>query len=300
MKKFIVLILLANFSSVFAQSYTPFPTSNATWVNYVYDFGGWGPPAPPYTDYLVAIDNYCASGQDTTIGLNQYTKLNYCNGNYKGAFRDTGGVVFFIPKDSLSEKMWYNFNVNVGDTIVFPDFGWSWYNSIYVSEIDSILIAGNYRTVISFLDVPDVWIEGMGCSAGLFAHPAYNDNISGGMANMECFSHNDTSYVPDGTSTFFNAGASCSLNYLSSEPIHQTNNVDVYPNPTTGLLILQLGEAGGIIELQILNSLGQTVPASFTVFNNQVQLDLSGLSNGMYFLQVEVGDIMHTKRIVKE
>lgn len=57
----------------------------------------------------------------------------------------------------------------------------------------------------------------------------------------------------------------------------------VYPNPTTGILQIKSNEANANYQVQVMNMVGQTV---LTGQNITTQIDLSGLNNGIYLLQL--------------
>ena len=65
----------------------------------------------------------------------------------------------------------------------------------------------------------------------------------------------------------------------------KTNNFEIYPNPTDG--ILYINNITKLKNIEILNSLGQVV-VSETIDNNKNSIDLSKLSNGLYFLKAVV------------
>ena len=75
-------------------------------------------------------------------------------------------------------------------------------------------------------------------------------------------------------------------------------SMSIYPNPTTGQLFISLEEASTGV-LSIINYLGQVIQQE--EFNNTQQLviSLNGTS-GIYFLQLEVGSQVITKKVVKE
>jgi len=62
----------------------------------------------------------------------------------------------------------------------------------------------------------------------------------------------------------------------------RTSDLNVYPNPNTGLFTIRTSTAG---EYQLLNGVGQVVE-SFTLGGNQpMSKDVQGLSNGVYFIR---------------
>ena len=190
MKKLLLFLLLfSSLQCARAQFYTPLPDSGAVWVNTYTEYveGPW--PFP--NSVLVDVDNYCVNGEDTLIGAINYTKVQICNGTYVGAIRDNGGQVFFVPKDSLTEFIAYDFTAAIGDTIhdVYMLHPWDFadLHDFVIQDIDSMLINGDYRTLM-YLDFDGYWIEGIGCYQGLFAEPWPNVSIYS--VELYCMAHN--------------------------------------------------------------------------------------------------------------
>ncbi len=67
--------------------------------------------------------------------------------------------------------------------------------------------------------------------------------------------------------------------------------IAMYPNPTTGLVTLDIrgAKANEAMQVQVTNLLGQTVHTANVRDNFSNQLNLSGLANGMYLLRIENG-----------
>lgn len=80
----------------------------------------------------------------------------------------------------------------------------------------------------------------------------------------------------------------------------------IFPNPTTGKLYLQIPAAnisGAPVQIRTFNALGAEVASGFiTPTEDILELDqLSGLANGVYFIQVaQSGQLPFTKRVVLE
>ena len=75
---------------------------------------------------------------------------------------------------------------------------------------------------------------------------------------------------------------------------NQLNTVSIYPNPSSGQLSV---EGRGLRRLSVFNALGQRV-LEREVQAESVQLDFSGLTNGIYQLQVTTEDGLVSKRFV--
>ena len=72
--------------------------------------------------------------------------------------------------------------------------------------------------------------------------------------------------------------------------------VSVYPNPTTGLVTLSIGER---IETEVtVYAINGSQVISKSVFNDEtIEMDLSKLNNGIYLMRIKQGDAVATKRI---
>jgi hypothetical protein len=73
----------------------------------------------------------------------------------------------------------------------------------------------------------------------------------------------------------------------------------VYPNPSNGILNLEISHAGSsTVEVKVLNLIGQTLRTSqFRTGEAQV-LDLTQLPKGVYFIQVSDGSETANRRII--
>ena len=81
----------------------------------------------------------------------------------------------------------------------------------------------------------------------------------------------------------------------------QETSVEVYPNPSSGHLILKLGVADrSDVSISILNSLGEEVKviSRNTRAQDQYEMDLSDFANGVYMLRIQTAEDAILKRIV--
>jgi hypothetical protein len=65
------------------------------------------------------------------------------------------------------------------------------------------------------------------------------------------------------------------------------NNVSIYPNPTNGLVNVNLGNHNGSIKYTISTIEGRIVKQESNVNTNSITVDLSNESKGIYFLKLE-------------
>jgi 2',3'-cyclic-nucleotide 2'-phosphodiesterase (5'-nucleotidase family) len=133
----------------------------------------------------------------------------------------------------------------------------------------------------------DNWVwekSGNGVIAGLSAehiHLAfvYYSNATDGAATWEV----DSVFVDE---------------YTSTADDFTTAKVSVYPNPTNGNFILDLGGAQAE-SVEIFNIIGERV-YSTTSFNSKQQISLEGKATGIYLVKVSVGAETQVVRIIKQ
>lgn len=100
-------------------------------------------------------------------------------------------------------------------------------------------------------------------------------------------------------------------NYISAKVILgeegsvvPSTNIHIYPNPAIEDLVKIRVDAppGQVAVLHVLSVQGSILMKSEGVvsyINNPIELDLSGLSAGLYILKVEIGDMLKTVRLIK-
>lgn len=281
MKSYLIVLLFLSSHFSFSQMFISFPDSNASWINTTCPTG----PDNPHCD-LVYRTNYCIGGDDTLIGTNLYSKVDICNGSYYGALRDDGmGRVYFIPKDSTSEFILYNFNVSVGDTVMGVYSIQGGVQDRIIQNIDSLLIFGQYHKQIDVNYGDAVWIEGIGSSAGLFKN--YEVALDA-IFYLECMSYNDTIYYPNE-----NLG-NCQLD-LKSESFHK-KEINISPNPSTlGYVMVELPSID-IYTYQIYNTAGQ-LESEGIIESSQIN---TPKNSGIYVLLIKNNEERYFQKLIVE
>lgn len=75
-------------------------------------------------------------------------------------------------------------------------------------------------------------------------------------------------------------------------------NIDLYPNPASDRMQWELGEYRDLLTgITLFNTLGQSVKE---ISEQSSEIDISGLSPGMYFIRFEFGDRNVVKKIMRE
>ena len=76
--------------------------------------------------------------------------------------------------------------------------------------------------------------------------------------------------------------------------------IQLYPNPTTGMMTVQFAESLHISEMNVTDVTGRIVRLQNDFTAETIQLDLSKESKGVYFLNVRVGTHLQTLKITKQ
>lgn len=278
------LSLLCSHLSLNAQQYIPFPDSASVWSNAFYEQVPWG---QTYQYQLLDVVNFCANGEDTTINTSTYTKIIQCpEGLYHGAVRDVNGKVYYVPKDSLTEKIIYDFTVSVGDTIpeLYIETYWGQtYTNYIIEQVDSILVNGTYRIFIN-----NAWIEGVGNRQGLFWEPW--PNVSQYGVDLICFSKNNEQHYPVYGST------ACSMELgLEKQILH---SLTVAPNPGNSHVVVS--SEGSISSWKVVDLNGKVLAEGTVMNQSQWDLDMSYFKSGTYFLSVIIDGVVQQRLIVRD
>jgi hypothetical protein len=284
MKKIGAVIFLFVFcSGSYAQTsiYVPFPDSNAVWF---------------YTEFcqtgICGLNKIILSSEDTTIATFNYTKL-YSGIDLIGFLRQDKPAkkVFYWQKDSLKEKLLYDFDLNVGDTL--PGSVTGCYPYAQIISIDSTNSFGNsYRKTFEIggnVISGNSLIEGVGTWYGILANYC---GVTGTSFTLNCFSVNDT--------VLFNNGASwanCELpNGLKTSEAFQYYSGALFPNPANPdeYVELSLGSDHGKGKVLITDIVG-SVAREIKIEYNQEKVMLNFATAGVYFVTVLSDDFSYHK-----
>ena len=85
--------------------------------------------------------------------------------------------------------------------------------------------------------------------------------------------------------------------YLAGNEENTLRNVAVYPNPNNGQFSINLPEED--CEIVVFNSLGQQVYQQSNA-KGKTALNLEGLNDGIYFVNVKSASVVSTIKFVKE
>ncbi|MDX1446111.1 T9SS type A sorting domain-containing protein [Lishizhenia sp.] len=147
-------------------------------------------------------------------------------------------------------------------------------------------LSGNIDLGGTWYDPTNVMIQGNGYNAGTVPGQFNFDYITG---NGVC---------PEDTSTvLITVDGNCDA-LSTDETVFE--GVEVYPNPTTGVLNIANSASNGTLEFTVYNVNGQTVVngANSIAQNSVAKVNLSGVETGMYFVKVYNATSTKTFRVV--
>ena len=114
---------------------------------------------------------------------------------------------------------------------------------------------------------------------------------------LYCWGSNIYGQVGDGTNANKTAPTLIVCPTLSNQDFNVfDNSFNLYPNPTNGLLNIEINENSSINKVMITDFFGKIV---FNQSKFQSQIDVSDLSNGMYFIQLFSDNNTFVRKFVK-
>ena len=80
-----------------------------------------------------------------------------------------------------------------------------------------------------------------------------------------------------------------------------TNEISVYPNPTSGKVTLSTGNSqASISSISVFNMVGKEVFSQQSAVGSEVTVDLSSQPKGLYILLIKVGENFYSRKIIVE
>lgn len=205
---------------------------------------------------------------------------------YAGAYREdtSSRKVYFLRESDTLEKLLYNFDYAVGDTLKTYNAQWC---NLVVERIDSVFIDSDYRkkwiikgaSCARNLEI----IEGIGSNYGLFEE--YAQPI-GGRYVLGCFSINNKTLYPN-----YNPNAGCPM-------VNKIRNIEnrsifaINPNPSNGRFKIESTVKS--YSITIMTLYGEIVLETKSISD----IDISFCPAGIYYLKFSTDKISITQKIV--
>lgn len=214
--------------------------------------------------------------------------------------------------DTTQEYLLHDFEWTVGDTL-FPVNYKTGDTTFLIFTKDTIRYLGNtpYRTLLlsnNTLTTPDVenmLIEGLGFSKSIFYRIKYSNLLPTapsphfkGSYGVHEFCSEKRNYNFFGTFSINEWNNNClsQLQWALTTPETYSKEMKIYPNPTKDYLFIDnLPQKSTISVLDITLK----EEASFVVNEEQSNIDVSVLPQGVYFLKILSNNNIYTQKIIK-
>jgi len=227
---------------------------------------------------------------DSIVADYSYKKIFSCddrsheNIKYEGLMREQCKKTYFIPANSETEYLLYDFSLEEGMTFEYTDWRSAFLSSPleirqYV-KVDFVEINGIQKKRISLTGQPPndhyvlaTWIENIGSSSGLLYPCSYI--WTGSNRKLLCyFENNELIYKnPEYSECYYDSS-------VSSIQAMVFDRYSVYPNPVDDILTISPSNST-ISRIEIFNISGEKVYSQIY----EGVIDISSLSKGMYFLK---------------
>ncbi|MEZ4828672.1 MAG: T9SS type A sorting domain-containing protein [Bacteroidia bacterium] len=314
----IFLILTFRLFESEGQGYIPMLGENNVWVVH-------------YNGIGISGEGVYFTGKDTIINENRYlefmTKSKYQIYLFGYLMEDTiNQKVYFFKKEENSTKidlteafLWYDFSLNVGDTIVIVE------NPTYLTDyrkdtlcVDSVshvfsnyycyepLITLNNKARIFYLhnttsnwawqEDQVIWVEGTGSIAG----PEFPFWVGCSWDySLICHSRNKLPVFTYGTGNF--SGDTCYYDFTSAIEKQNLPIISVFPNPANNRLEIEITAVDNKEKYIRLLSIDSKTLFSTVLRQDEsyIEVSLDGFAPGVYIVSVEVSGKYYYRKIVK-
>lgn len=316
MKLRLIILSITYVLSLKAQTYVPVPMQNCSWnmsfhavCNWMTQIGDFYKTYSlyPLNDTIISSKRYIkfyASVTTNTTGAGCSNTHSVTQGYWGAVRQDTlNQKIYLIPKNQSAERLYYNFNLSKGDSLktvegLYPGFGWYRHvDSIeYRTYSDGICRRAfrlyppaNYIYMQMTYSYYDWMIEGIGFVTG-FDETKKSVAHSGG----NYYEYYQPTFIIN-SQTITTLPTNTCLTVMSVNEHTENEGIRIYPNPFNNILQVVGGLKQNSNHVEIFNLLGIQI-ISMELKENNNELDLSNLPNGIYFLKT--GSV--TKKIIKQ
>ncbi len=291
-----ILFVISLLVSTSGQAQVPdYFADNPKWLEARICYDGQG--TTENWDYVYYLNG------DSTINGEDWQVVYKRGSYYSSGLGGSGGYTFndrfkFIRQDGsklytlengVSEMLLYDFSLNVGDTLPWSPYHWSL--TTVIDSIQMVLINGSQRKKMFVSDTnygttQGYLIEGIGTHRGLFE--TVNNALNCGN-QLVSFKVNNVVEV----------GSNCNFS-VGIEDIIQENQLNIFPNPTSASITLEVPKSHSIHKVFLINSSGSKKELVTDADSGHMKsYDLSGEPNGFYTVEIHLnsGQILREKLV---
>lgn len=248
-------------------------------------------------DTLISGKTYFKCFSDLNLKDSSFSVTT--NMSYYGAIRENNKKIFFINKNSTSEKKIYDFSLNVGDTTQF------YFHDYFVNQYEDVVLrtfgTTPYffgRNIYTFSS--NLALLGQIITAEGFGNIIYETNEIDTIAPSKrvCIikKNNSAHNIP---SSYSQCYQNILDSYVSLNEKNNTNNFTVFPNPAKQYFQLS-SDNTKLSSLVIFDIRGEKIK-EFQMNSNTKRIDVAHLESGVYILKITVqdGEVI-SKKLIKD
>ncbi len=250
--------------------------------------------------------------KDTLVGTKTYKQVaitnRVCNPPWTCCFYSPW--IGYLRQDSLlkivlvldtgyKERILYNFNKIVNDTVTLYDPVGISLNTYTVNTKDSLLLSdGLYHKRLK-LTGPGLFgdlIEGVGGTRGLFTN--FSQGIGIG-TQLTCLGKT----YPTQSTIYHSSGVtfSCSVVTGITENTNKIleDNIRIAPNPSNGIVHISAYNIGKIQTIKVNDILSREIKTVSDINLSEYTLDINSLENGIYIISFTIDGAVIHKQVIK-
>jgi len=315
MKKLLLVFLIVNIFVVKAQ--TNFMAPGATW-HYLIPSGGWSFPYVENNHVIKYTGDSLYNGRMTKVLSNiSYYHTSCANWYDTLLIYTSNDSVFFHGSQNVHDwELLYNYNAQAGQ---------SWqlsFNNYYGIDTVTIVVDSVKYNFINSVPLKTLYVHyhdiahlNTGQSSNYIYSSTIYDRIgdNGCLLNYISTLQADPCYqtyllcYSDSALSTYQPDTNKSCNYSFTEGIEQLTNISaqikVYPNPASNSLEVIVSNEQ-IAEIKIYDVLGKELfeqlkpTPNISRERNSCTVDVSNLSNGVYFINIKTAEGIVTKKVV--
>ena len=335
MKKTLSILIIISLSTLTSAQTTAIPDSNfeQALIDLGYDFGVHDGTVitanidtvtylPIYSlsisdltgiEAFTALKNLnCGDNQLTSINLTQNTALThlYCGNNQLTSIDVTQNTV--LTHLNFYTNQLTSIDVSQNTVLLVLDCGSNQLTSIDVTQNPALIRLRCPNNQLTSIYTQNTALNYLWCHFNQLTCLNVSQNTSltqlfaNDNPNLTCIEVANVSFanstwfggIDAQTSFSANCNNACSSSAVGIEE-NRLFNLSLYPNPTIGIITIDLGEVKQDIKTTLSNIRGQVILTEKYNSTNLINLDIDA-PKGIYFLQLESNGAVITKKIIKE
>ncbi|MFK7949356.1 MAG: LamG-like jellyroll fold domain-containing protein [Saprospiraceae bacterium] len=297
-------VTCSSYTSPSGQTYT----TSGTYLDTINGFAG--------CDSIITINLTVA--QTTMASIDVQTCDNYTSPSGTNTWGSSGTYTDIIPNAAGCDSI-ITINLTIGNNT----------GSTTISACESYT-ASNGTVYTSSGEINEIFTNAAGCDSILIINlvilPALDTTVSVNLFTLTANQNNATyqwvdcdnnQIIPNETNQSFTASADgnyaviidngdCTdtsncylLEPVSTSTVFETT-ISTFPNPTSGIVQIDLGKSYDNLQLSINNVIGKTISSTIYNHQNRIELDLSDYAKGVYFINLQSDDKRVVLKIILE